>query len=346
MQKYTIFLSFLFIILPKIAYANFIDDINKGLHNFGNNLSQSVNHIIKKPAQIKYQKLAPHLIKKEKPKIIHLPVSKKKIAIIGDWEASYLGDYLKNIYEKNSYIEIYNLAKGCQDTEAKSCYSANLTAIDQPQLTSEVQSLKEINPDLLIVFIGANDFPDVNDLFKERVQNFFNNIKLVSQQIIWVSVPPYQVRANDKNLENYLDLQKYNNVLKQHNEIYETLCQQNNLTYINLEQDFLNAYNSKAQLLAPDTIGFTETALNIIGSKLENSLQDLSNNAKDNYKPNQNFVIIPSQTNTNIVYNINETLDHSPILLGSLLENRKTAILKPQFNAWPPKGRADNFNLF
>lgn len=332
--------------MPNSAYANFINDINQGIHNFGHDLSQNVNHIIQKPTHVKYQKLTPPLIKREKSKIVPQPINKKKLAIIGDWQASYLGTYLKNIYEKNNYIEIYNLANACQDTEAKSCYSANLTAPNQPQLTSELQALKEINPDLLIVFIGANDFPEVNDQFKEKAQDFLNKIKLVSQQIIWISVPPYKIRASDKYLENYADLEKYSNVLKQHNEIYKTLCEQNNLTYIDLEQDFLNGYNNKSQLLTPDTIGFTQNALNIIARKLEGQLQDLSNNAKDNYKPNQNFVIIPQQTTPNIVYNINETLDHSPILLGSILENRETAMLKPRFNPWPPKGRADNFTGF
>ena len=338
--------------LPQGAFANFLDNFNKKLHDFGQDINHNINQVIKKsaisiPIPFVDKRLAPKVL----PPIAPIraapalpPIIKKKIAIIGDWQAYYLGNYLKNLYEKNNYIEIHNLANGCQDTAAKSCYGANLTIAEQPQLQSQLRALNALNPDLAIIFIGANDYTQTDDSFKENAENFMNTIKLTAKHIIWLGVPVYKIRATDKFLENYSNLQQNNTILQQHNEVYEAICEANNLLYIDLWQDFNEAYSSSAQLLTPDTVGFTETSLKIIANKLQTTFQELSQDSKENYKPNQAFIIIPQQpSQNNHIYKLSELLDHSPILLGSLLENRNEAILKPQFNPFPPKGRADNF---
>lgn len=349
MQKYIIFFLFLFIFVPIKAYAGFIDSFNNSLQNLGENLSNRLNNFIQKPNQTQYIELKPKPVPKpiKKTKIIpKQPIIKKKIAVIGDWQASYLGNYLKNLYEKNNYLTITNLASGCQDTTSKSCYGASLGAQNQEQLTSELQALKDINPDLLIIFLGANENNTDQTSIKEQIQNFINKAQNSTQHIIWLGTPPFHIGPKDKYLDAYIDLQKRNNLIQANNDIYKNVIEQNQAIYIDLWQDFLNAYNNNQHLLVPDTAGYTEFALKLISNKLQPALQDLSNNAKENYKENQNFTIVKPDIYNHQIVNINETLDHSPILLGGPLESRENAILKPQFNDWPPKGRADYFNLF
>lgn len=356
MPKYKIFLLFL-LIFPNIAYADFLSNFNQTLKNLGQNINKNVNQLIQKKTAPQYIQVIPDESDEEefkptepavksssalkiesKSKITEQkPITKKQIAIIGDWQAFYLGNYLKIIYEKNDYLNFFNIANGCQDIEAKSCYGASLEIQNQEQLNSELQALKAITPDLLIIFLGAND----TNISNIQAQNFINQVKLYAKHIIWLSTPPFKINPKTKYLEGYLNLQANNTNIENNNAIIKNVAEQNNLIYINFWQDFLSNYNLNQNLLTPDTIGFTNTALTIIAEKLQPALQELSNEAKNDYNPNKNFSIILKEPYQSKIYNINETLDHSPILLGGALENRESAILKPQFNAWPPKARAD-----
>ncbi|MDN5248965.1 MAG: GDSL-type esterase/lipase family protein [Alphaproteobacteria bacterium] len=250
------------------------------------------------------------------------PVQLRAMAVVGDYVADWIGEFLTNYYQDRKDLPINNIAH------------TNTGFLEANALSAQTAVLMHEKPNIIIICIGSNDVQELNGtlpnsqeflaLYKQKATDFAKQLKNSGAQILWVSAPPFNLQKHDETVANY-------------NEIYKQLCLENGFDFIDIWRDFLSP-NDSIPLRTKNMIGFTAEGIDLLTKELREKID-----------ANTSYTVVnkatPQATQSG-PWNILDVTGTNDRLAGADIKQLFTPISPNYLVATPPKGRADDFSQY